>query len=31
AILLMEALDRPTKSNSKLKAASERYENKTQQ
>ncbi|WP_417542225.1 type II toxin-antitoxin system TacA family antitoxin [Methylophaga thalassica] len=31
AMLLMEALDRPTKSNSKLKAASKRYENKTQQ
>jgi uncharacterized protein (DUF1778 family) len=30
AMLLMEALDRPPTSNSKLKAASERYENKTQ-
>jgi uncharacterized protein (DUF1778 family) len=29
-ILLMAALDRPPTSNSKLKAASERYENKTQ-
>lgn len=31
AMLLMEALDSPTKSNSKLKGASERYESKTQQ
>ncbi|MDG3085014.1 DUF1778 domain-containing protein [Vibrio hannami] len=30
AMLLMEALDSPAKPNSKLKAASERYENKTQ-
>lgn len=31
AILLMEALDRPAKANSKLNVASERYESKTQQ
>ena len=30
AMILMEALDRPAISNSKLKAASERYERKTQ-
>ncbi|CAM3157593.1 DUF1778 domain-containing protein [Vibrio rarus] len=30
AMLLMDALDRPAKSNAKLKAASDRYENKTQ-
>ncbi|MGX9462876.1 type II toxin-antitoxin system TacA family antitoxin [Shewanella sp. A14] len=30
AMLLMEALDSPTAPNSKLKAASERYESKTQ-
>ena len=30
AMILMEALDRPAISNSKLKAASERYEHKTQ-
>ncbi|MEZ8968126.1 DUF1778 domain-containing protein [Vibrio breoganii] len=31
AVLLMEALDRPATQNSKLKTASDRYENKTQQ
>ncbi|GEM80826.1 type II toxin-antitoxin system TacA family antitoxin [Vibrio superstes] len=30
AMLLMDALDRPAKSNAKLKAASDRYENKIQ-
>ncbi|MDV7106383.1 DUF1778 domain-containing protein [Vibrio sp. TH_r3] len=30
AMLLMDALDRPATQNSKLKAASERYESKTQ-